>query len=1037
MREGALLHVKGRLRWLHISDFHFGAGQPYERDVVLRAQVRSLPAIFEEHGFPHLIFATGDIAQSGKVSEYEKVGEFFDSIIGAAKLDKSRLFVVPGNHDVNRVAGKGLCRTLSSEQDSINYFDPSESLPHVASRQAAYSEWFNAYFDGIREFDSHSTCSKVETLDVDGEKVCVLAINSAAFALDENDHGKLWVGRRCLDDALKEVSNHADAVKFALMHHPVDWLNSDEVSNVKSGLRDHFDFVLRGHLHENDVEQIVGQAGSCFNLAVGASYQTRKWPNTAMVVEIDDRAVSVTPIHYVDKPREAWTVDTSLYPRAPGFRGVYELSPRGAGGLGVSIREEGKAAPPQAQHDVLRAEFEAELFVTPSGQHLYAEPNIMSRQQGATGDDDAAVRRIAVGEIASGSSSYLIETRSEYGGSTLCGRLAYEISLLGRERVYKSDAAKLPNYRRKLEAEFPIEAKGADGAAVLIIDNLDLERDERLIKEIAAAGWFSRVVAISVNRDVRPAKLIDIRSLPFKFEVVHLWAISRSDVRSVAKIVFSTSDDGYLSSVVDKVYGDLLGLCIPLTPSNVIMYLRILFREGDFHPLNRVDIVGRYINEILRKPSDAYSENFNAKNKQDVISTVVYKMYADGRTEFDDRYWHDAIAAYQSDTLTEFDGAELLRELEGARVVVRFRGAYYMKYHFYFSYFLGRHIYSRHGLLQKFLQDDDYLAVDGVVDVITGLSSDNAAVVEALTSKLERDLKEFSERYVKSEFDPLLRAVWPDNDEDDEKIWAAVSEQIASGPRDANEIDTIKSSIVSEARTQNQTVVLEKFVDLENSLFIEGRILTDALRNSDDVSGALKLRALDAVLKAHHVAYQIGSVFSKIISERNYFRWGGVVFLDFDKVGKPDDPSNGQLVIIDALKWTVAREVADTLGSKKLAAVFRAREKSDQGGGFLDFLNFCNVLRSKGQNWEKTLSESIERTDKNAFYLASKLNMLMHELDMNFLQSNDISKIKRLVAIIQAKRTYGKQAPGSKAVSSMLSHLEKIGHFTAPDPGRH
>lgn len=1043
MREGVLFHVKSRLRWLHISDFHFGAGQPYDRDVVLRAQVESLPDIFNKNGFPHLIFATGDIAQSGRSSEYERVGDFFDSVLHAAKLGKDRLFVVPGNHDVDRLCGKGLSRTLSGEQEAINYFDPSEPLPHISARQAAYSKWFNKYFEGIREFISHSTCSKMETLDVEGEKVCILPINSAAFSFDDNDHGKLWVGRRCLDDALRAVSYQSDAVKFAIMHHPIDWLNSEELSNIKSGLRDNFDFILRGHLHENDVEQIVCQAGSCFNLAVGASYQTRKWPNTAMIVEVDDRKVSVTPIHYVDKPREAWTVDTSLYPREPEFRGVYELPVREADGINrpsdkqaTSASESDKAVTPLAQRDVLRAEFEAELFVTPSGQHLYAEPNIMSRQQAASGDDDVAAHRISVAEIARGTSSYLIETRSEYGGSTLCGRLAYEISLLGRERVYKRDATKLPNYRKKLEAEFPIEANAADGTAVLVIDNLDLERDERLIKEIAATGWFVRVVAISVNRDIRPAKLIDIRSLPFRFDVVHLWTISRSDIRSIAKIIFSTSDENYLSPIVDKVYGDLLGLCIPLTPSNVIMYMRILFREGDFHPLNRVDIVSRYIQEVLRKPSDAYSENFNAKNKQDVVSTVVHRMYKDGRTDFDDRYWHDAIAAYQADTLTEFDGADLLKELEAARIVVRFRGAYYMKYQFYFSYFLGRHIYSRYGLLHKFLKNEDYLAVDGVVDVITGLSSDNAAVVEALTSKLERDLNDFSERYVKSEFDPLLRAIWPDNQEADEKIWATVSEQIASGPRDAKEIDTIKSSMVSEARTQSQNVVLEKFVDLETSLFIEGRILTDALRNSDDVPGPLKLRALDAVLKAHHVAYQIGSVFSKIISERNYFRWGGVAFLDFDKVGKPDDPSNGQLVIIDALKSTIACEVADTLGSKKLSAVFRAREKSGSASGFLDFLNFCNVLRSKGQNWEKTLTESIERTDKNAFYLASKLNMLMHELEMNFLQANDVAKIRRLVAVIQAKRSYGKQAPGAKAVSSMLNHLEQIGHFRGSDFGK-
>src|SRR5271165_980571 len=102
--------------WLHISDFHIKAGDSYDRNVVLGALVRSVAWYREQQGRQvDLIFATGDIANFGKAAEYEIATKFFDDLIRAAGIEKSRLFVIPGNHDVDRAIGKRLLRTLDSE----------------------------------------------------------------------------------------------------------------------------------------------------------------------------------------------------------------------------------------------------------------------------------------------------------------------------------------------------------------------------------------------------------------------------------------------------------------------------------------------------------------------------------------------------------------------------------------------------------------------------------------------------------------------------------------------------------------------------------------------------------------------------------------------------------------------------------------------------------------------------------------------------------------------------------------------------------
>src|SRR3954454_11573056 len=90
------------LTWLHILDFHIKTGDPYDRDVVLRALVRAVERYrTEDSRQADLIFATGDIAHGGQAGEYEQASSFFDALLAAAGVTKERLFVIPGNHDVD------------------------------------------------------------------------------------------------------------------------------------------------------------------------------------------------------------------------------------------------------------------------------------------------------------------------------------------------------------------------------------------------------------------------------------------------------------------------------------------------------------------------------------------------------------------------------------------------------------------------------------------------------------------------------------------------------------------------------------------------------------------------------------------------------------------------------------------------------------------------------------------------------------------------------------------------------------------------
>ncbi|MCX4240321.1 metallophosphoesterase family protein [Paraliomyxa miuraensis] len=319
----------GELRWLHVSDLHLRGGDRYDANRVLDALLSAVQREAEAGWRPELVFVTGDIANRGKTEEYAWATELFDGLLAAAGLSgqRERLWVVPGNHDVDRDKGEYLLRSLASNAQADQYFAPDRTHDH-AGKLHAYRAWYDDYFAGIRRLEATSTCGPVDVIALPRARVGVLPIDTAWFSQGDDDHGRLWVGRRCLDGALARVEalkEHTPAdLWVALMHHPLEWLHDEERGEVQRKLRASMDVLLRGHLHESEVEQVLTHAGGCIQIAAGASYQGSRWPNRALLARWDGQQLRLRPIRHVDS-QSTWTLDTELFAHSPDYEGTVPL----------------------------------------------------------------------------------------------------------------------------------------------------------------------------------------------------------------------------------------------------------------------------------------------------------------------------------------------------------------------------------------------------------------------------------------------------------------------------------------------------------------------------------------------------------------------------------------------------------------------------------------------------------------------------------------------------------------------------------------
>ena len=95
------------MRWLHISDLHFGIKKYQDEIATMRKGL--LEDLAQQIKPIHCLFITGDLRyapDSGKTFPSE-IRPYIENLRGALGVHKQDVFIVQGNHDVNRDADGG------------------------------------------------------------------------------------------------------------------------------------------------------------------------------------------------------------------------------------------------------------------------------------------------------------------------------------------------------------------------------------------------------------------------------------------------------------------------------------------------------------------------------------------------------------------------------------------------------------------------------------------------------------------------------------------------------------------------------------------------------------------------------------------------------------------------------------------------------------------------------------------------------------------------------------------------------------------
>ena len=242
------------LTYVHLSDIHFGqetGSEVYVHDDVKECLIADVATLKVAAGIERMdgVIVTGDVAFSGKKSEYDSAAQWLDRLTEVIGCEKTDVLVVPGNHDIDRdritpLAELMLGRVVEGGAEELERFlaeDP-QATELLYDKFHDYRAFAEGYGCPLASDGGVAVRRQVEIAP--GRVLRFVGLNSALLCTRQgDDEGKLLIGGR------QHVLPRSEGYELVVLcHHPLESLQDRKVAAryIRSRARVH----IYGHVHQ-------------------------------------------------------------------------------------------------------------------------------------------------------------------------------------------------------------------------------------------------------------------------------------------------------------------------------------------------------------------------------------------------------------------------------------------------------------------------------------------------------------------------------------------------------------------------------------------------------------------------------------------------------------------------------------------------------------------------------------------------------------------------------------------------------------------
>ncbi len=1027
-------------RIVHLSDIHLAKECIGDFDNFVIKALKCDLKRFHDTRKIDLVVLSGDLIDKG--------GRGFDNIDAAFKvftekvidpisdtidLSYDQIFLIPGNHDINREADDeideaGLCSVLNSTEKVNKIIDSKtdKGIKRILHYKEFESEFYKD-FKGDHKLTKYQSCFKLKVNDT---LIGITCFNSAWRCHDsDTDKGKIILGEKQIIDARKIIEG-CD-LKVGIIHHAFDWLADFESKDVQALIQKDYNILFCGHIHEGSAWSKTNLYGSIFVSVAPAnwSYNIRE-PNrtngngyTIVDYDMSNCKVIVHNRRY-SYHKECYDPNVDLGDEKGLF--VIELP---------SSKEIAKRSQvTQIVSNIKNSTFDMlnEHLITYDTDtkapkildDLFVMPRIVEKLHYDV-EDKEIIHTLK--DLCTYKGNILLLGPKESGKTILLDVILKELANnIHKYRVtpvlFNFNEVGNRRYKTIISSFLGISIHDVqdyllNNKIVLLIDDISfdemdkyrLKKLESLIKDYPKIKILA-TCSQTTEGNIPSLELLKVEMF-YTFKVLHIDSFKTQQIRELILKWFANRDTNDITEKAEKLLNFVLSVNLPRTPLAISMLLWIIEKQENYKPINNATMLENFIERLFKKTAkhEIYSHEFDYRNKERLLADIAHKMYRDGLENYRLRYQDilNFIDNYLKVRKFEFEAEKVLKHFLSKGIIIKESDEIerYARFRFacFFQYFLTKKIEFDSDFRDHVLDERNTLKFLNEIDYYTGIKRDQLGILQMLVGRMNDEFSDLIDLISQEEksYDTIFSTQTAIIETLDESFTKKIS---AECKPQQNELDDITDKMLDEVKPEKG--IARKKDDLTPIQRLERlwTLTARVLRNTEEIDiKDVKYDSYTAILKCS-MAY---ACLYKVCLE------------DYIKQHKdaPKFKLNTNLQLTRSFIPLIHQLwIYVMMGTSKLNMVIREKINNDaKNGAITDFEKFLSVfiyVDIKGKNYEKFLKAFVKEIKSKYMYDMTLFKILAYYFLRSKTKGTDDFYLNQIAELIVSVKGIKKEHKG-------------------------